>query len=59
MAQFQDDYNPENYLSNIRVAIEKVQTAMPRTMVHVVAMFDITPLQNFSTSRVCDIAHMY
>ena len=54
----QDDYNPDNYLANIETALEKLRASMPRTMVHIVAMADVTPLANFSTGLVCDIAHM-
>ena len=44
-------------MANIQIALDKLHAAMPRTMVHIVAMFDIAPLSNFSNSRVCDIAH--
>ena len=56
--QFQEDYNPTTYASQIELAINKIRDAIPRTMVHIVSMFDVTPLSNYSTGAICNIMHM-
>ena len=46
-------------MNNIKTALDTLKANIPRTLVQVVTMFDVTPLQNFSTGPVCDAMHRY
>ena len=52
-----DDYNPVAYTNNIKTALDSLKASLPRTLVQVVTMFDVSPLQNMSTGLVCDTMH--
>lgn len=49
-----DRYSPEAYEAKFREAIDILFNNTPRAIVNLIAMFDVTPLQNFSTGPGCD-----
>jgi hypothetical protein len=40
-------------------ALLMLKAEMPRTIVNLVSMFDVTPLPSFSTGLVCDLLQWY
>ena len=54
---FQDWYDPIPYRESIEEALDILKEDLPRALVQVVAMFDITPLPDMSTGIDCDILH--
>ena len=55
---FQDSYNPEAYRDGIQAALDKLHAEVPRALVNLVIMFDITPLTNISTRPLCDAVQL-
>ena len=51
----QDRYNAEEYVRHIRLALDELHANLPRTIVNLNPMFDITPLKTMSTGEDCDI----
>jgi phospholipase B1 len=49
------NYHPEAYRDGIEAALDEMHRVMPRTLVQVMAMFDITPLTELSTGGLCDL----
>ncbi|CAH1797469.1 unnamed protein product [Owenia fusiformis] len=52
-----DDWDllgPENYLNNVRSTLDHFHFNMPRALINVVLMFDITPLPIMSDNILCD-----
>lgn len=47
--------SPPVYYANFEQALLYLQANMPRTIVNLVSMFDISPLQNFSRGLSCDL----
>jgi phospholipase B1 len=50
-----DYYSPEAYRDGIQKALDVMHQSMPRTLVQVVTMFDVTPLTELSTGAACDL----
>jgi phospholipase B1 len=48
------EYTPENYGAKFREAMDILYANVPRAMVQLIAMFDVTPLSNFSNSLLCN-----
>ncbi|KAK3578735.1 hypothetical protein CHS0354_010116 [Potamilus streckersoni] len=42
-------YSPDNYISRIRTALDKLHAQVPRAFVNLVEIFDITPVASLST----------
>lgn len=59
VAMRQDYYQPEAYRDGIKAALDVMHASMPRTLVQVVAMFDVTPLTELSTGALCDSLQAY
>ena len=53
----QEEYNPETYRDGIQDALDVMHAELNRTLVQVVLMFDISPLENVSTGVSCDAVH--
>jgi phospholipase B1 len=49
------NYQPPAYRDGIEAALDRMHSEMPRTLVQVMAMFDITPLTELSTGSLCDL----
>jgi len=47
------DYTPENYGLRFREAVQILYDQVPRIIVNLIVMFDITPLPLFSTGIIC------
>lgn len=47
-------HSPDDYYRNFETAIKTLYDNLQRTIVNLVPMFDITPLEDFSTGPVCD-----
>jgi len=47
------EYSPENYGLRFREAVQILYDEVPRIIVNLIVMFDITPLPIFSTGLVC------
>jgi len=45
----------EQYYTGFEMALTMLVQEMPRTIVNLVSMFDVTPLQNMSTGLACDL----
>jgi phospholipase B1 len=52
---FIQNYQPEAYRDGIQAALDEMHNRLPRALVQVVAMFDITPLTELSTGGLCDL----
>ena len=48
-------HSAEDYYDWFNRTLTYLSDEMPRTMINLVSMFDISPLQNMSTSYVCDL----
>lgn len=49
------NYSAEAYYAWFESALTMLREEMPRTIVNLVSMFDVTPLPSFSTGLVCDL----
>lgn len=52
---FQDYYSAENYVGNIQRGLDVLYAEVPKAIVLVTGMLDITPLPLFSDRLICDI----
>lgn len=48
-------HSAEDYYHWFNVTLQYLSDEMPRTLVNLVSMFDVSPLQNLSTSYACDL----
>ena len=54
----QESNSPENYVNNLKIALDKMKEEIPRAFVNVKAMLDITPLYNMTEETGwCDFMH--
>ena len=51
----QEFYSPEAYRNGIEAALDLLHAELPRALVQVGVMFDVTPLTEFSTGPLCDL----
>ena len=51
----QKDRSPEKYAENIMKALDLLQKEVPRMLVQVVVMFDVTPLRFIQDGFLCEI----
>ncbi|ELU00766.1 hypothetical protein CAPTEDRAFT_224221 [Capitella teleta] len=51
----QEKYSPESFAANIKSALDILHAEMPKTIVVLSNIFDITPLPAFSDGIICDI----
>jgi len=49
------NYSKEAYYAFFESALTTLKAEMPRTIVNLVTMFDVTPLPSFSTGLACDL----
>jgi len=50
----QELYSPEAYGAKIREAVDIIYNEVPLVFLNLVAMFDVTPLSNYSRTIICD-----
>jgi hypothetical protein len=55
----QRNYSAEAYYAWFESALTMLRAEMPRTIVNLVSMFDVTPLPSFSTGLLCDLLQWF
>ena len=55
----QAKYSPAAYKAKFEEALDTLALNVPKLFVNLVAMFDVSPLTNFSTSVLCDLLQVY
>ena len=54
----QETYMPDAYVAGITEALDRLHADMPRAIVNLVVMFDISPLTNISDRLLCDAVQL-
>jgi len=53
------EFSPENYGAKFREAVDILHANVPRLIVQLIVMFDVTPLANLSTGLLCNALQVY
>ena len=47
----------ENYIANVKLALDLLQASMPKTLVNVISIMDVVPIENMKWGVRCRIVH--